>query len=729
MHRLTGLLVIAWSRNGNNDMKNSLSSYEINKVINGPFSNPHSILGMHKTEGSISIRAFCPDATSIHVISADAVMKMERIDSQGFFIWNGSEFSDFFPYELKIEMLDGSLWQTADPYSFAPQFGQVDLHLFNSGKHLELHRKMGGRLWNVGDVEGTLFTVWAPNAQAVSAVGSFNNWDNRRHPMRSLGESGVWELFIPGVSCGDFYRYIITTQNGTKIEKSDPYAVSFEKRPDNSSKVEDPFSYKWSDSKWMEERSKRNCFTTPMSIYELHAPSWSREIDDFHSWNDLTQWLIPYVKNLGFTHIELLPVMEHPFDDSWGYQVTGFLAPTSRLGTPQDFCRFVDDCHIAGIGVLIDWPPAHFPSDNWAIANFDGTCLYEHEDPKKGFHPDWNTLIFNYGRSEVRNFLFASAFQWLDTFHADGIRVDAVASMLYLDYSREEGQWIPNKYGGRENLEAVDFLKELNHYVGSRFPGAIMIAEESTDWPGVTQPPESGGLGFHFKWNMGWMNDTLDFFKTDPLFRKQKLDKITFSGMYAWSENYILPLSHDEVVHGKGSLLTKMPGNKQSKEANLRLLLCYQWFFPGKQLLFMGGERAQETEWNSNICLPEGNNSMIEFVTSLNKFYNAHCQLFMSDCKTNGFQWVDFSDTDSTIVSFLRKSENSLPLLCIFNMTPIERKNYRIGVPQSGNWKLVFNSTLPFCETSSSTNTAAHDFNQSINVTLHPLSCSVYALQ
>ncbi|MCK5841615.1 MAG: 1,4-alpha-glucan branching protein GlgB [Candidatus Sabulitectum sp.] len=684
---------------------------------------------MHQADGTISIRAFCPEADSIQVIRNEKALEMKKTDPQGFFVWNSNGRSDFFQYELKINMPDSNSWQTPDPYSFLPQFGQMDLYLFNSGKHLELHRKMGGRIWKVGDVSGTLFTVWAPNALAVSTVGSFNHWDSRRHPMRSLGTSGVWELFIPGVSCGDFYRYIITTPDSSKIEKSDPYATAFEKRPGNSSKVEDPFSYQWSDEKWMAERSKKNCFSQPLSIYELHASSWTRKGDDFHTWKDLARWLIPYVKNLGFTHIELLPIMEHPLDESWGYQVTGFLAPTSRMGTPQEFCEFVDSCHNAGIGVLVDWPPAHFPTDEWALSKYDGTCLYEHEDPKKGYHPDWNTLIFNYGRNEVRNFLFASAFQWLDTFHADGIRVDAVASMLYLDYSRKDGEWIPNQYGGRENIEAVEFLKELNHYAGSLFPGALMIAEESTDWPGVTQPPEQGGLGFHFKWNMGWMNDTLEFFKADPIFRKHMLNKITFSAVYAWSENYILPLSHDEVVHGKRSLLSKMPGSKEEKEANLRLLLCYQWFFPGKQLLFMGGERAQEAEWNPGISLPEGSDKMKEFTASLNTFYKEHPQFFGSDCNGDSFQWVDFSDTDSTIVSFLRKTENHSPMLCIFNMTPMKRQNYRIGVPVEGTWKLVFNSTLPFDEAAASKPIPLHGFDRSIEVTLHPLCCSVYAFQ
>ncbi|RKZ01044.1 1,4-alpha-glucan branching enzyme [Candidatus Fermentibacteria bacterium] len=711
-------------------MEHNLTTLEINKLIDGPVSNPHSILGMHPVEstGGVCVRAFCPEAVSMRLVTASGVMEMKMLDQRGFFVWVSTKPQGLFSYQLKITLKDGSSWQTADPYSFLPQFGEMDLHLFNSGKHLELHRKMGGRIWKVGETTGTLFTVWAPNALAVSVTGSFNNWNSTRHPMRTLGASGIWELFIPGVSCGDYYRYLITAKNGTKLEKSDPYAVCFEKRPGNSSVVEDPFSYTWSDENWMTRRRNSSTFDAPVSIYELHASSWTRKGNDFNSWGDLAQWLIPYVKDLGFTHIELLPVMEHPLDESWGYQVTGFLAPTSRMGTPWEFCQFVDSCHRADLGVIVDWPPAHFPADQWALAKFDGTCLYEHEDPKKGYHPDWNTLIFNYGRNEVRNFLYASAFQWLDTFHADGIRVDAVASMLYLDYSRKDGQWIPNRYGGRENLEAVEFLKELNHYAGTLFPGTMMIAEESTDWSGVTIPPDKGGLGFHFKWNMGWMNDTLEFFRADPVYRKHMLNKITFSAVYAWSENYILPLSHDEVVHGKGSLLNKMPGSPEEKQANLRLLVCLQWFFPGKQLLFMGGERAQDTEWNHSISLPEGGTEMREFVSSLNRFYLDHPQLFRSDCTPEGFQWVDFSDTDSTVVSFLRKTQGMKPLLCIFNMTPVQRYNYRIGVPEEGTWSLVFNSTLPFTETKTSESVPRHGFSSSIEVTLHPLCCSVYTV-
>jgi 1,4-alpha-glucan branching enzyme len=705
-----------------------LSNRDIDMIINGPAADPHSVLGIHRDEstGRVIIRAFCPGATSIRIIYENTSMPMKQIDPHGLYTWRSSGKSEFFQYLLSVELKDGSTWKTADPYSFPPQLGEIDLHLFNSGKHLELHRKMGGRIHRVNKTTGTLFSVWAPNALAVSVVGSFNKWDSRRHPMRTLGTSGIWELFVPGVSCGDYYRYMITAEDGTKLEKSDPCATCFEKRPGSSSVVEDPFSFDWTDKKWMTKRKRKKPFSSPVSIYELHTSSWTRKSDDFNSWNDLAEWLIPYAKSLGFTHIELLPVMEHPLDESWGYQVTGFLAPTSRMGTPREFCRFVDKCHRADLGVIVDWPPAHFPADRWALAKFDGTCLYEHEDPRKGYHPDWNTLIFNYGRNEVRNFLYASAFQWLDTFHADGIRVDAVASMLYLDYSRKEGQWLPNRYGGRENLEAVEFLKELNHYAGILFPGTMMIAEESTDWPGVTMPPDKGGLGFHFKWNMGWMNDTLEFFRADPVYRKHMLNKITFSAVYAWSENYILPLSHDEVVHGKGSLLNKMPGNTEEKLANLRLLFCYQWFFPGKQLLFMGGERAQETEWNHSIALPEGGTEMREFVSSLNRFYLEHPQLFRSDCTEDGFQWIDFSDTDSTVVSFLRKTEGLKPLLCVFNMTPVTRHRYRIGVPEEGVWKPVFNSTLPFSEETLSEPVPFHGFNHSIEVTLHSLCCSVY---
>lgn len=698
----------------------------VNRVIEGPLADPHSILGMHLEDGVLSVRAYCPGAVAMELLRDGRPSKMKKLDERGFFLWTaGKGETGFFPYELRITYADRNSWQTPDPYSFPPQLGELDLHLFGQGKHLELHRKMGGRLWRAGDVSGTLFTVWAPTARAVSVVGSFNGWDRSRHPMRSLGASGVWELFVPGVGPGDYYRFMITSKTGGLIEKSDPYGTFFEKRPGNSSMVSDPFSYRWGDHDWMEGRRAKNPFTEPMSIYEFHAPSWTRNGTDFRSWDDLSRWLIPYVKDLGFTHIELMPVMEHPFDDSWGYQVTGFLAPTSRMGTPEDFCGFVDACHNAGIGVILDWPPAHFPADAWALARFDGTCLYEHEDPRQGYHPDWNTLIFNYGRNEVRNFLFASAFQWLDTYHADGIRVDAVASMLYLDYSRKEGEWLPNSTGGRENTNAVDFLRELNHYVGTHFPGVVMIAEESTDWSGVTSPPENGGLGFHFKWNMGWMNDTLEFFSADPVYRKHMMNRITFSAVYAWSENYILPLSHDEVVHGKGSLLAKMPGDRGQKIAGLRLLLAFQWFFPGKQLLFMGGERALPKEWNFRESLPEGSDEMKGYVRSLNRFASSNPCLFRDDNSPEGFRWVDFSDTGASVVSFLRLTEGHAPLLCVFNMTPVDRHDYRIGVPSGGTWKVVFNSGFPHDYSARSQDIPAHGFQRSIAVTLNSLCCSV----
>lgn len=702
-----------------------MNTADIERIINGPEANPHSVLGMHLVNGAVEVRVFCPGASSIHIIKNGKNLPMTMTDGRGFFVWNSPGQTEFFGYRLKVTWQNGSCWETADPYSFTPQLGQLDLHLFSSGKHLELHRKMGARLWKAGNTQGTLFTVWAPNAIAVSVTGSFNNWDRRRHPMRTMGESGVWELFIPGVAEGDYYRFLITAKDGTHIEKSDPYASYFEKRPANSSMVSDPYSFEWTDEKWMRKRSERNPFTEPMSIYELHCPSWTRKKDDFHNWNDLAKWLIPYVTNMGFTHIELLPVMEHPFDDSWGYQVTGFLAPTSRMGRPEEFCSFVNSCHTAGIGVILDWPPAHFPADSWALARFDGTCLYEHEDPRRGYHPDWNTLIFNYGRNEVRNFLFASAFQWLDTYHADGIRVDAVASMLYLDYSRKAGEWLPNEYGGRENTRAVEFLRELNHYVGTNYPGVVMIAEESTDWPGVTKPPELGGLGFHFKWNMGWMNDTLEFFRADPVYRKHLIDKITFSAVYAWSENYILPLSHDEVVHGKGSLLGKMPGNELEREKGLRLLLAFQWFFPGKQLLFMGGERALENEWDFRAPLPEGSDQMKAYVSSLNAFAGNYPQFSGKDCSPDGFSWVDFSDTDATVISFLRFADNVQPMLCVFNMTPVDRNNYRIGVPCGGNWQILFNSWLPRNLSMEAQSIPAHGYRQSVCIDLKALCCLV----
>lgn len=711
-----------------------LTKGEILSVVAAELPDPFRFLGMHPTEdGFVEIRAFCPGASSmIMVPDLDSPSPMARIHDEGLFVWRSPGKTEPFGYRLTITRNRVS-WTTRDPYSYLPQLGEMDLHLFNEGRHMNLHRVMGARSASPGGEQGTLFSVWAPNARAVSVVGSFNDWDRRRHPMRSRGASGVWELFVPGVSSGDLYKFSILTHDGSLLTKADPYALRAEFRPGTASVVDDPFHFPWTDREWMDARASRNPFSSRISIYEVHAMSWAGDRSGFPGWERLGDWLIPHLAGMGFTHVELMPVMEHPFDGSWGYQVTGFFAPTSRMGGAGDFCRFVNRCHDAGIGVILDWTPAHFPADDWALARFDGTRLYEHEDPRLGTHPDWGTLIFNYGRREVRNFLLASAVHWFDTFHADGLRVDAVASMLYLDYSRKEGQWIPNRYGGRENLEAVSLLREICREVGCRYPGALMIAEESTAWPGVTRPPEDGGLGFHFKWNMGWMNDTLEYFRQDPLFRGDHTRAVTFSSVYAWSENFILPLSHDEVVHGKGSLLGKMPGDDFRRRANLRLLLAFQWLFPGKQLLFMGGERALATEWSPDEPLPPGDNRMEAFTAALNALQHARPQLHLEDCSPTGFRWVDFSDTSSSVVSFLRAAGGLPPLLCVFNMTPVPREGYRIGAPVPGMWRTLFNSDLEAFGGSGMDIPAAalagrpgmHGLESGLELRLPPLSCLV----
>ncbi len=712
----------------------ALSGHEIDTIVKAGLADPFQYLGMHRTsEGFIEIRAFCPGASSMIMVPDEgSPVPMACVHQDGLFVFRSPKRVEPFAYRLTVTRGRVS-WTTRDPYCYLPQLGDMDLHLFSEGRHMNLHRVMGARLRTVGDTPGVLFSVWAPNAGAVSVVGSFNDWDRRRHPMRSRGASGVWELFIPGVSEGDLYKFSILKPDGGQLVKADPFALMGEMRPGTASIVSDPFRFQWGDGQWLQARGGTDPFSARISVYEVHAMSWAGDGSGFTGWERLGDWLIPYLVDMGFTHVELMPVMEHPFDASWGYQVTGFFAPTSRMGTAHDFCRFVDRCHRSGIGVILDWTPAHFPMDDWALANFDGTHLYEHEDPRLGRHPDWGTLIFNYGRREVRNFLLASAIHWLDTFHADGLRVDAVASMLYLDYSRKEGQWIPNREGGRENLEAASLLREICHEIGCRFPGAMMIAEESTAWPGVTRPPEAGGLGFHFKWNMGWMNDTLQYFSRDPLFRKGASSEITFSAVYAWSENFILPLSHDEVVHGKGSLYGKMPGDDFGKRANLRLLLSYQWLFPGKQLLFMGCERVQQHEWRPDEPLPVGDTRMERFVASLNSLHGRFPQLHLEDCRYSGFRWVDFSDEASSVISFLRLAQGLPPVLCVFNMTPVQRDGYGLGVPVPGAWNVVHNSDaeafggsgLHLPERADTKPRALHGMEQSIELRLPPLSCLV----
>ncbi|WIM04532.1 MAG: 1,4-alpha-glucan branching protein GlgB [Candidatus Nitricoxidivorans perseverans] len=581
-----------------------------------------------------------------------------------------------------------------------PALSGDDLYLFGEGTQSQAYRMLGALPETRRGKAGFCFRVWAPNADQAAVVGDFNGWDGRVHPMRCLGDSGVWEVFVPGLPEGSLYKFEIRNRHtGALMVKADPYARAFEKRPATAAKTVGASRHAWSDSGWLARRAEWDWLSAPLSIYEMHAGSWMRHPDGrFYSWRELADRLVPYVKDMGYTHVEFMPLMEHPLDESWGYQCTGFFAPTSRFGAPDDLRFLVDAFHAAGIGVILDWVPGHFPSDAWALAHFDGTALYEHEDPRLKVHPDWGTHVFNFGRNEVRAFLLSSAHYWLSEFHADGLRVDAVASMLYLDYSRKAGEWLPNRYGGRENLEAIGFLRQLNEMVHREFPGALTIAEESTAWPMVSRPTYVGGLGFSMKWNMGWMNDTLDYMANDPVHRRYHHDRLTFGQLYAYSENFVLPLSHDEVVHGKGSLLGKMPGDDWQRHANLRLLLACQMASPGKKLLFMGGEIAQPHEWRSREEMPwhllqwpphEGTRRLAR---DLNHLYAELPALHELDFSHEGFEWIDCHDADQSVVSWLRRARDGRFVVCVLNFTPVPRGGYRLGVPHGGDYREIFNS-------------------------------------
>jgi 1,4-alpha-glucan branching enzyme len=585
------------------------------------------------------------------------------------------------------------------PETIPVYIAPFDLYLFGSGKHWDLYKILGAHPDVEDGVEGYRFAVWAPNAKDISVVGDFNGWDSSANPLYCVGSSGIRAGFIPGVTQGQHYKYDVTQYDGSRVVKTDPYAIKTEMRPGTASVTWSLDNYEWNDKDWMEERKAKGLpMKEALSCYEVHLGSWSRSGWDYLNYRDLAEKLVPYVKDLGFTHIEMLPIAEHPLDESWGYQTTHYFAPTSRHGTPDDFRYFIDYCHKEGIGVILDWVPGHFPKDSWGLGRFDGTALYEHADPRKGEHPDWGTYIFNFGRHEVRNFLLSNALYWLKEFHIDGIRIDAVASMLYLDYSRREGQWIPNEHGGNENLEAIELIKELNTVVHEHFPGAIMVAEESTSWPGVSRPVYTGGLGFTFKWNMGWMNDTLDYMEKEPVHRKYHQNSLTFSMIYAFSENFFLPLSHDEVVHGKGALLSKMPGDMWQQMANLRLLYSYQWAHPGKKLLFMGGEFGQWNEWDCRRELDwmlkrfPSHNGISNTVRDLNKILKENPAMHEEDVDWSGFEWVNFNDYSSSVISFLRKAEGCSPVLWVFNFTPVVREGYCLGCPLPGEWEEIFNS-------------------------------------
>ncbi|MCF1184273.1 1,4-alpha-glucan branching protein GlgB [Marichromatium gracile] len=671
----------------------------LQRIVEARHHDPFSVLGRHLDEdGALVVRVFLPRAERVRLVEAAAAMT--RIEGTDLFIWRGLPEALPECYQLEWEDASGAVHRTHDPYCLPPQLGDFDLHLFGEGRHWHAYRFLGAHLHQVDGIAGVRFAVWAPNAARVSVVGDFNAWDGRAHPMRVRGGSGVWELFIPELGPGGLYKYEIRDRQGNVQVKIDPYAQAFQERPETAGHLCPETRYRWGDAGWMRARAEADWQQRPFSVYEVHLGSWQRDADGgFLNYRVLAKQIGDYVEALGFTHVELLPITEHPLDASWGYQCTGYFAPTSRFGSPDDFRFFVDHLHQRGIGVLLDWVPAHFPKDAYALARFDGTALYEHADPRLGEHKDWGTLIFNFGRNEVKNFLLSSALYWLEEFHLDGLRVDAVASMLYLDYSRDAGEWIPNKYGGNENLEAVEFLRELNRVAHERHPGTLMIAEESTSWPAVSRPTYLGGLGFSMKWNMGWMHDTLSYMSKDPIYRHFHHDLLTFGLLYAFTENFVLPFSHDEVVHGKGSMIDKMPGDGWQKFASLRLLYTLMFSYPGKKLLFQGCEFAQGREWRFDDALdwellerPQ-HQGIKRLVTDLNHCYRTLPALHQQDFASEGFEWIDCHDSSQSVLSYLRKDRNGETLAVgVFNFTPVPRECYRIGVPEAGFYRELINS-------------------------------------
>jgi 1,4-alpha-glucan branching enzyme len=678
---------------------------EIALLVSGRHPEPHRLLGAHTTRRGVRIRAWRPAAEKViaHVGApgengSRAQVRLRRIAPEGLFEGTVTDAALPLSYELEVSYPDGGNYRLRDPYTFAPTLGELDLHLAAEGSHENLPDRLGAHREEIDGVIGVRFAVWAPNAQAVSVLGDFNSWEAHLHPMRSLGASGIWEIFLPDVQEGARYKFEIRAPGGERRLKADPMALQAELPPDTASVVS-VSHHRWRDADWMRERRQAAPLQSPVSIYEVHLGSWRRTLENESlDAEELAGALAAYVRDLGFTHVELLPIMAHPFTGSWGYQVTSYYAPTPRLGSPDDTRMLIDRMHQEGIGVILDWVPAHFPRDDWALARFDGTALYEHADPRRGAHPDWGTLVFNFARNEVRNFLLANALFWLREYHADGLRVDAVASMLYRDYSRREGEWLPNEFGGREDLDAVAFLKELNELIHAREPGIIAAAEESTAWPGVSRPTYVGGLGFGFKWNMGWMHDTLEYFAKDPVYRRYSHHQLTFSLMYAFSENFVLPLSHDEVVHGKGSLLAKMPGDRWQRFANLRALYGYMWAHPGKKLLFMGQEFAQEREWSHEHSLdwhlfeqPE-HAGMQALVRELNGAYREQPALWERDSDPEGFWWLEADDADANVLAFVRADHAGNPLVCICNLSPVVREGYRVGLPRAGRWRERLNT-------------------------------------
>jgi len=710
------------------------------------FNDPFAVLGPHAGEAGIVIRTVQPAASAVDVkvLPGGAIHPMTRLDAAGLYetVVPASPDLSVPDYRLRVTYNGGGVMELDDPYRYGRVLTDFDLHLLGEGTHHRAFEKLGAHRVILGQATGVHFAVWAPDADRVSVVGDFNGWDGRVHVMRLLVPSGIWEIFIPNLPDGERYKFEIRTTAGALVKKADPFGFAFEVPPQSASIVRDISGYKWRDDAWMKARPERQTWLhRPLSIYEVHLGSWARvpeEGNRFLTYRELAHRLVAYVKDMGFTHIELLPVMEHPFSGSWGYQVLGFFAPTSRFGSPEDFKHFVDECHQADIGVILDWVPGHFPKDAHGLAQFDGTALYEHADPRQGEHQDWGTLIFNYGRNEVRNFLLSNALFWLEEYHVDGLRVDAVASMLYLDYSRKEGEWVPNAFGGRENLDAVSFLQEMNRLTHGDFLGTVTAAEESTSWPGVSRPVYGGGLGFSYKWNMGWMHDVLEYVGHDPVHRRWHHNLITFSMLYAYSENFILPLSHDEVVHGKRALLDKMPGDVWQKLASLRLLFGYMFGHPGKKLLFMGGEIGQWREWNHDRSLDwhllgdPGHAGVRRFVQALNWHLRHEPSLHERDFDPEGFRWIDCNDNENSVFSFVRFARDRRDfVVMIFNFTPVPRNQYRVGVPEPGVYAELLNSDgrvyggsdLGNGGAVASEPVPAHGFDQSLRLTVPPLGC------
>jgi 1,4-alpha-glucan branching enzyme len=725
---------------------------DLERLLGGEHSQPHAFLGAHPArvggrDGAI-VRAIMPNAIGAECVLENGDAVPLALEGSG----QVNLFGAFLPgatvpfrYRLRFRFADGAVWEREDPYRFLPTIGDVDLHLFNEGTHRKLWEMLGAHARTLDGVQGVGFAIWAPNARRVSVVGDFSAWDGRVYPMRAMGSSGVFELFLPDLKPGALYKYELLTREGMIRVKTDPYALKLEQPPGSASIVQAEDAYTWHDADWMAQRARHtrdDILREPILIYEAHLGSWARTPEEGNrilTYSEIAPKLATYVRDLGFTHVELLPVMEHPFYGSWGYLVSGYYAPSSRYGTPDEFRFLVDTLHQHGIGVILDWVPAHFPKDDFALRRFDGTALYEHEDPRLGEHPDWGTLVFNYGRNEVRNFLVANALYWLDEFHADGLRVDAVASMLYLDYSRSEGEWLRNRYGGRENLDAIEFLRQFNEVIRIEKPGCITVAEESTAWPGVTQPASEGGLGFTFKWNMGWMHDTLIYFAKEPVYRKHHHDQLTFAMIYEYTEHFIMPISHDEVVHQKGSLLNKMPGDEWQKFANLRLLLAYMFTRPGKKLLFMGTELGSYAEWNHESSLdwhlleddPQ-RAALHEFVRALAKMYREHSAFWRQDPSWEGFTWIDIAHRDESIVSYAR-NDGAKHAVVVLNMTPVPRDNYRIGVPSSRAYTKALSSDdvrwggsgYGAVDRVGTEQVPYHGYQQSIVLTLPPLGAVV----